>query len=198
MVEISDRNTVIAIVALLLVVFAAALAFSNFRIAQSATNKDISASTYTFGDPEVNLRDKLYLHIEGDNLYVKEIRSSLTKVLKDEGVEVFVSEELKDKFDEQVLALGMIDKNIGYNPFTPNAEIEVLFAYFWDGNTSYFDEFLTGESVVVQLTHEGLIKQGTLSLRDKTRGIISYRAYIDHLATKAAEQIVNSIFEIQS
>lgn len=197
MEDTSRRNTVILIVVLALAAFALGLTFADFWIAQGLTSVDSSTSTYRFGAPDIGVLDTLNLYVEGDNRYTRSLRTILIQELEAEGVDIVESEELLDDYDDPVLAVAVTERDIRYNPFLPSAELEVLFAYFWNGNTTYYDDIRAGEPVVIQFTEAGLIREGTLFLVDNTRGVISYQAYINHLASEAAEKIADQILEIE-
>ena len=189
------RNTILIVIALLVIGFIGIISASNIRRVQSDTNTDFIGSGFRIGEPIVNLRDTLYLYVEGDDLFSRNLESRLTETLEAEGVEVTATEELIEKYDNQTLAVIVTEKDIVYNPFIPRAEVNIFYAYFSNGNTSYFDVLFQNEPIVVGESEPALIEEGRISLSDRTRGFTSYRAYIDLLASSAAKSIFDHLPE---
>ena len=66
---------------------------------KSETNTDFKGSGFRFGDPQINLKDKFYLYVEGDDLYARSLRSDLSEKLESEGIEVIFTEVLLEKYE---------------------------------------------------------------------------------------------------
>ena len=189
------RNIILTIIALLVIGFIGVITATNIRMVQSETNTDFIGSGFRFGEHVVDLRDTLYLYVEGDDLFARNLESSLTEILEAEGVEVAATEELMEKYDNQTLAVIVTEKELAYNPFTPRAEVEIFYGYFSNGNTSYFDLLFQNEPIAIGDSEPGLIQEGRISLSDRTRGFTSYRAYIELIASSAAKSIFDHLPE---
>ncbi|MBD3206676.1 hypothetical protein GF319_10090 [Candidatus Bathyarchaeota archaeon] len=188
------NNKIIVIAAITILGLIGLFAFSNFKITRSRTSADTKSSKYEFGDPKIEL-DILYLYVEGNSRFANNLESKLEIIMISKGIDVILTEELVEKYDNQVLAVLISEKDIGYNPLIPSAEMEILFAYFLNGNTSYLEEIRLGEPLVISFTEEGLIKEGKILISDQTQGLVSYRAYVKYLANYSANQIYNQLPE---
>jgi hypothetical protein len=188
-------KTIIALIALLVIGFICIMSGSNVRMGQSHTNTDYTGSGIRFGDPQISLRDGLYLYVEGDDRFSRSLQSSLTEALEREGVKVAIADELVEGFDNQVLAVLVTEKNIDYNPFMPQAMVEIRFVYFSNGNTTYFADIIQKKPLSIRDQGSGAIQEGTIKISDKTKGFTSYKAYIELLTSTAAESVFEHLPE---
>jgi len=197
--EMKQKNwalkTSIAVIALLVIVFIGIVSVSNVRRGQSYTNTDYKGSGFRFGDPQINLRDDLYLYVEGDDRFAESLQSSLTETLEREGIKVSITEELMEGYANQVLAVLVTEKDIDYNPFMPRAMVEIRFVYFSNGNTTHFDDIIQEKPLSISDEGSGAVQEGTINISDKTEGFASYKAYIELLTSTAAENVFEHLPE---
>ena len=168
---------------------------SNVIMGQSHTNTDYTGSGIRFGDPQISLRDGLYLYVEGDDRFSRSLQSSLTEAMERGGVKVAITDELVEGFDNQVLVVLVTEKNIDYNPFMPQAMVEIRFVYFSNGNTTYFADIIQEKPLSIRDQGSGAIQEGTIKISDKTKGFTSYKAYIELLTSTAAESVFEHLPE---
>lgn len=188
-------KTIIALIALLVIGFICIMSGSNVRMGQSHTNTDYTGSGIRFGDPQISLRDGLYLYVEGDDRFSRSLQSSLTEAMERGGVKVAITDELVEGFDNQVLVVLVTEKNIDYNPFMPQAMVEIRFVYFSNGNTTYFADIIQEKPLSIRDQGSGAIQEGTIKISDKTKGFTSYKAYIELLTSTAAESVFEHLPE---
>lgn len=183
------------IAALLLVVLvgsASALLLLDFRAATSVTQTHSQVRRYSAGDFQIDLAGGLYVYVEGDDDLARELRSQLAEKLRQQGIQVFEADALKEEYDRQTLIVTLLDRKLSYNPFYPSASLESLFVYSSSGDSTYFESFKTGEPVVHLSTGQLLIV-GKSTLNDTTKGVISIKAYQRYLAEGIANIIIQEL-----
>jgi hypothetical protein len=192
-----ERSVKFAVASILVFVIvvcsASAFLFLDFKVATSETVVNSEVGTYRSGQLEIKLASELHVFVEGEGGLTEELKSTLTEKLRGRGVEVLMSESLKEKYGRQALLVALLDEEVSYNPLYTASALEVLFFYSSDGNTTYFDAFKSGEQVTVEIGLGNLLMKGTLTLADTTRGVISLKAYHRHLAEEAVENIIQRL-----
>jgi hypothetical protein len=186
------KNRNLTTTAIILIALIGIIGFINIRLIQSNTNTEYTGTTFTSGTPEVQLRNPLNLHVIGDDQYTKTLESHLVQLLEKEDIDVTIIEELQTRYEEQTLIVMATEKNIGYNPVTPNAAVQTSFFYFSNGDTSYLDALINDE-VIELFGGPVLIQEGKIALTDSSLGFASYPGYLDHLALKIAEKIMEHL-----
>ena len=187
-----SNNIAIAAVVILLIGFIGIVSFANVKGVESASNTDYLGSGYRFGDPEVRLWERMYLYVEGDDQFARYLELSLVETLIGEGLDLVLAEKLLDKYDGQALVVMEAERNIRYNPFTPSSEIEVMFVYFSNGNTTHLDNITRNYPIIVH-GGSGVVQEGTISISDRTKGFASYRGYLDLLTSKIAASVFENL-----
>lgn len=170
----------------------------DFKVARSETLIDSAVSAYSTGDPLIHFPGKVYLYVEGDDSVSKTLREKLAAELEKAGGHVSIAEAFEEKYDSQALLVN-ISKHKGlYTPFYASSDIAILFFYTSTGeDTKYFEQFKEGNITVIfkntgSRNGEKLIR-GDLELRDSTKGLISQKAYREHLASESAKEIVSRL-----
>ncbi|MBC2699866.1 MAG: hypothetical protein HF976_00345 [ANME-2 cluster archaeon] len=181
--------------------------FLDFKAATSDTKIDSQVITAWWSAPsdtkvdsqdgiasnkaEIDLTGELYFFVEEDDGLSEVLKSRLEETLHENGIEIHKIEKLENKYDGKVLMVAILKQDVSYNPFFPSANLNVLFSYSSNGNTSYFEAQKRGSSpVFIIREHKGLFIEGQQQLTDDSRGIISLRAYQNHLADEVAKDIL--------
>lgn len=174
----------------IVIVSLVSIIFLDFRAATSETNIASQVSTASSKKAEIDLTGELYFFVEEDDRLSEVLKSRLEETLQENGIEIHEIEKLENKYDGKVLMVAILEQDVSYNPFFPSANLNVLFSYSSNGNTSYFEAQKRGDSPVFIMEHNELFIEGQQQLTDDTRGIISLKAYQNHLADEVAKDIL--------
>ncbi len=209
-----SRVKPVIVVSLLVIIIASAFLFLDFKAAMSNTQTQLLWVTYPWGNPKLGVdpSNTLYLYVDGQGAVAQELKSILTKTLQERGVKVIDASSLERKFDRQALVVALLDNEyswnplfasaldnkISWNPFFPSAQLRLLFVYSSSGNMTYYDAFKGGETSVRIGPHAGdeLLMRGVLSLSDSTIGIMSLKAFQNHLTQAIADIVVPKLFSL--
>ena len=97
-----------------------------------------------------------------------------------------------EKYDAQVIIVDLSDRKVSYTPFYSSANLTAFSFYSSNGNVSWHSKedpitFIMAEP------EEGLWMRSKISRVDKTRGIISLKAYNGHLAEEIAKAVISEL-----
>ncbi|KAF5419799.1 MAG: hypothetical protein C5S44_10070 [Candidatus Methanocomedens sp.] len=202
-----SRLALILLLFSIVVVSLVSIMFLDFRAVTSETKIDSQVITDRFtitpsdtkidsqvgiasNKAEIDLTGELYFFVEEDDGLSEVLKSRLEETLHENGIQIYEIEKLENKYDGKVLMVAILKQDVSYNPFFPSANLNVLFSYSSNGNTSYFEAQKRGDSPVFIIEHSELFIEGQQQLTDNTRGIISLRAYQNHLADEVAKDIL--------
>ena len=184
-----SRLALIVLFSSIVIVSFVSIMFLDFRAATSDTKIDSQVGIASSNKAEIDVTDELYFFVKEDGRLSEILKSRLEETLHENGIEIHEIEKLENKYDGKVLMVAILKQDIFYNPFFPSANLNVLFSYSSNGNTSYFEAQKRGDSPVFIIEHNELFIKGQQQLKDNTRGIISLRAYQNHLADEVAKDI---------
>lgn len=185
-----SRLALILLLFSIVVVSLVSIMFLDFRAATSETNIASDVTIASSKTAEIDLTGELYFFVEEDDGLSEVLKSRLEETLHENGIQIHEIEKLENKYDGKVLMVAILKQDVSYNPFFPSANLNVLFSYSSNGNTSYFEAQKRGDSPVFIIEHSELFIEGQQQLTDNTRGIISLRAYQNHLADEVAKDIL--------
>ena len=190
-----SRLALILLLFSIVVVSLVSIMFLDFRAATSETNiaSEVTIASYypaSTNKAEIDLTGEVYFFVEEDDGLSEVLKSRLEETLHENGIQIHEIEKLENKYDGKVLMVAILKQDVSYNPFFPSANLNVLFSYSSNGNTSYFEAQKRGDSPVFIIEHSELFIEGQQQLTDNTRGIISLRAYQNHLADEVAKDIL--------
>ena len=103
---------------------------------------------------------------------------------------ILQDEELKDKYDAQVIIVDLSDRKVSYTPFYCSANLTAFLFYSSKGNVSWRSKEYP---VTLEESEEGLWMRSKINRVDRTEGIISLKAYNGHLAEEIAKAVVNEL-----
>lgn len=189
---------VIIIVAGLLAV---ALWSLDFRVAWSENRNDSQTSTFASGTGDnrregVQRQYELALYVEGDDALSDALRHELIKSLGDGSIfhKVLTLAAMREKLGQPVL---VVEVDEGSNPWasiwTPvysRAALVANVVFASDGDTSW-----RGHSPVV-MPGDGqrtVWIEGSIEIRDTTKGLISHTAYRKHLGQRVAVAVSKAL-----
>ena len=208
------RANAVIVASLVVIIVASAFLSLDFKAATSNTQTQFLWVTYPWGNPKpgVDPSNALYLYVDGQGAVAQQLKSILTEILQEHGVQVIDASGLERNYDRQALVVALLDdeyswnpffasaldNEISWNPFLPSAQLRLLFLYSSSGNMTYFDAFKGGERDVHIGPHAGdeLLMRGVLDLRDSTIGIVSLKAFQSHLTQAIADIIVPKLFSL--
>lgn len=190
-----SRLALILLLFSIVVVSLVSIMFLDFRAATSETNiaSEVTIASYypaSTNKAEIDLTGEVYFFVEEDDGLSEVLKSRLEETLHENGIEIHKIEKLENKYDGKVLMVAILKQDVSYNPFFPSANLNVLFLYSSNGNTSYFEALKRGNPPIYIMEHKGLFIEGQQQLTDDSRGIISLRAYQNHLADEVAKDIL--------
>lgn len=195
-----NKRTALLILALVSVSVVIAFVCLDFNELRSETSGDIKTASFVRGQAAINLTDGFYLFIvsaDGDDGIVKELNKTLILMLNELGAEcvgagILRDDELKDRYDAQVLVVDLFKRHVSYMPFYATANLTAFSFYSSNGIISW----RTKEDPVVMVmaeSEEGLWMRSKINKIDSTRGIISLKAYKKHLAGEIAKVVINEL-----
>ena len=202
----SKRTTILilalVLVLVLVVIVSAAFLFLdfNFDVSTAETTRLIQTASYVRGEAGINLTNGFYVFVvsaEGKDELVKELNKTLISMLNELGAEcigagILQDDELKDRYDAQVLVVDLSERDVSYMPFYATANWTAFSFYSSNGNISW----RTKEDPITFIMaepEEGLWMRSKINKIDRTRGIISLKAYEKHLAEEIAKAVVNEL-----
>ncbi len=194
--KMKSNSKIIIVVSLVFIIllFGISLSLLNYKMATSETSVDESTNRYSWGTLE---EDKnIYLYIGDKNALHNYLETSILKNLENLGYSVEITSEFKDNYNKKAILISFIEKEINYNPFFPNSNIVLLFYYTSTGDTRYFNEFKEGKIPPViheiEEDHEykgELLVVSNINLDNRTRGLISIKAYSEYLANSLGSSV---------
>jgi hypothetical protein len=200
----SKRTTILilalVLVLVLVVIVSAAFVSSDFNVSTAETTGDIQTASYVKGEAGINLTGGFYVFVvsaDGGDGLVKELNKTLIFMLDKHGVEcvgggIFQDEELKDRYDAQVIIVDLSDRKVSYMPFYSSANLTAFLFYSSNGNVSWRSKE-DPVTFVMPEPEEGMWMRSKVSRVDRTRGIISLKAYEKHLAEEIAKAVINEL-----
>jgi hypothetical protein len=195
-----NKRTPLLILALVLVSVVIAFICLDFNELRSETTGDIQTVSLVRGPVGINLTDRFYVFIvsaEGEADLIKELNKTLISMLNVLGAEcigtgIVQDDELKDRYDAQVLVVDLSERDISYTPFYATANLTVFSFYSSNGNISWRTKEDPVEMIMAE-SEEGLWMRSKINRVDSTRGIISLKAYEKHLADEIAKVVINEL-----
>lgn len=190
----NSKILTVASLIFIILIFGISLSFLNYKLAASETNVSESTNRYSWGS--LDEENNIYLYIEDKNALNNYLETSIVKNLENLGYKVQITSEFKDNFNNQAVLISFIEKEINYNPFFPNSSINLLFYYTSKGDTRYFNDFKEGR--IPPVIHEieddyenkgELLVVSNIYLDNRTRGIITIKAYYEYLANSLGAKI---------
>lgn len=187
----------ISIVVLVMFTSLVAIFSLDFDVSESEMDSNLRASTYSSQNAEMDSTGDLYFYMEGDNW----LKESIEGEFRDKIWKIHSFANLKEKYNDSLLAVSVIKDDIVYNPFFPRSEVKIFVYYSLTGNSSYFgglkQSYLGGKAPLVQFkTSQGprYIKQGVFTFKDSTRGFISWKAYKKKIGEGLARRTIGETF----
>ncbi|MCQ1534223.1 hypothetical protein FTO70_00630 [Methanosarcina sp. KYL-1] len=170
----------------------------DFKAAKSETRTNSMISAHSTHEPEIDFPGRIYLYVEGDEALSEPLGEYLRAELEKAGMEVSVSRTFEEKYDSQALLVNIAEPEGLYTPVYASSSLNLMFFYTSTGeDTLYFEKFKEGNVTVDfrgSRKGEKLI-DGELELQDSTRGLVSLKAYREHLASEAAKKTVEQLQE---
>ena len=200
----SKRTTILILVLVLIVVAIVSAAFVsldfNFDVSTAETTGDIQTASYVKGEAGINLTNGFYVFVvsaDGEDGLVKELNKTLIFMLNEHGAEcvgggIVQDEELKDRYDAQVIIVDLFDRKVSYTPFYSSANLTAFSFYSSNGNVSWRSKE-DPVTFVMPESEQGLWMRSKIRRVDKTRGIISLKAYEKHLAEEIAKAVIDEL-----
>lgn len=191
-----DKNLLIFSFVVIVLIFIF-FAIVDFKIAQSELSANFKTDTFSAMDPEVNL-DNIYLHLRGGSDFDKILEDQLKLDLQ-EDYNVYSYINLKEKFNDSFLGIKVLNEEVLYTPFFSKAKLRILVFFSSSGRTKYFKDFAQGKEVPVYFNStEGpqLVTKSILNLRDESLGIMTPKAYSNHITQRISKEISNKIKDL--
>ncbi len=170
----------------------------DFKAAKSETKANSMVSSYSTGNPQIDFPGRICLHIEGNDYFSKSLRKNLDTELEKAGMEVSITDEVKNKYNSQALLINISKRDGVYTPVYAFSNLNIFFFYTsTGGDVKYFDQFKEGSVTVTFVnssSREGeKLISGNVELKDSTKGLISQKAYIDYVTAQAAKEITTRL-----
>ncbi|ADI74701.1 conserved hypothetical protein [Methanohalobium evestigatum Z-7303] len=197
---ITSKNMLIFL--LVVVVVISAFLLLDFKAATSQTNSNTQSNSYSTNNTGINFSKEVFVYIDGNGSISKGMGSEIIKGFNNAGMQISQIDEFKNKYQKPVFIVTIRNSDILYTPFYSTASIEAFYFYSSKGDTKYYKGFKKGENPTVRFySNESkngeYIKQGALSMKDSTKGLISLNAYTNHLEKNLATNIIKSFLPVE-
>ena len=196
--QIRSKTSFFLLSLIIIATIASAFMFSDFKLSTSNTGINSQESTCSTGDAVIDLSEGVCLYIDGNDRLSEAISNEIEEKLRQEGKGVFRVKELENRYDYPALLVSVSSEKVSYIPFFPSARVNVVYLYSSTGETKYFNKYKDGETPVVRFfgySNGEVLKEGELEINDFTKGIISLKAYQNHLAENVASNIIESLVQ---
>jgi hypothetical protein len=187
---------------LVLFVLISAFLFLDFKAATSQTNSNAQSNSYSTNNTGINFSKEVFVYIDGNGSISKGTGSEIIKGFNNAGMQISQIEEFKMSYQKPVFIVTIRNFDILYTPFYSTASIEAFYFYSSKGDTKYYKGFKKGENPTVRFySNESkngeYIKQGSISMKDSTKGFVSLKAYTNHLEKNLATNIIKGFLPVE-
>ncbi|WP_292487375.1 hypothetical protein [Methanohalobium sp.] len=176
--------------------------FLDFKAATSQTNSNTQSNSYSTNNTGINFSKEVFVYIDGNGNISKGTGSEIIKGFNNAGMQISQIDEFKNNYQKPVFIVTIKNFDILYTPFYSTANIEAFYFYSSEGDTKYYKGFKRDKNPTVRFySNESksgeYIKQGALSMKDSTKGIISLKAYTNHLEKNLATNVIKSFLPVE-
>jgi len=193
---------VLIIFTVIAVILLSSLFFVNIGMVDAVWNAQSNIEGFIINNSTGALQNTLYIYIENTSIYAEQLRSSLIKKLATNQLSthsMIVFNQTNRTKDASFLGIHVSEISNYYYPWSSMCEYNIFY-YFSDvGNTYYFMEFNTAESIYDQpavyfneTDGKQLLNIGEISIQGSFTGFFSKpymdNLIIDQLATEILKQ----------
>lgn len=173
---------------------------------ESRTSATSTVSTASVGNATVGTPPAVVLFVDGEDRLAAAAATRAADRLRARGVAATRAETLKADYDRPVLVATVVAET-AYDPVTPTATVRVRTLYSASGTLTQFgvdDGAFSGDRLVARLRADELgsvesgdeyplVRVGTVTVEDRTRGVVSRPAYRRHVADLAGDAIAATL-----
>jgi hypothetical protein len=188
-----SRRRILLAVLLALVLAAGAFTTLDFRALDSQTATDASVTTTQGNQATAPLEEPLQLVVLGGGPVAEGLGDELEAELAGPFAAVNQSAAPIQPWDGPVLVVGVTESAVQYNPVTPRARVQATYGFVGSGNATLATDFATGGSPPVDASRHPYVTHGQVTVTDSSRGLVSLPAYRDHVRTRLAAALAESL-----
>lgn len=185
--------SIAAVFVVIALLAAGAFAFVDFHALESQTAADTSVGTSRVNDAMAPKSQPLYLAIVGDGPIADRLATELQADLQPTWDTVVLVDELNDSMGGPVLAVGVAESEVRYNPVTPSARLEAEFAFVGSGQGETARAFALGEQPTILNNEIPYVVQGDVTMVDTSRGLASLPGYRGFLVDRLSARLTSSL-----
>ena len=176
----------------IILVVLGAVVLVDFQVMQSATATDSSTGTSQLDNATVPENESLTLVVLEDGAMAEGLAPELEAALSNR-FEVRTTTEPTPPWTGSVLVITVTESSVQYNPITPAGCVSADFAFVGSGNATFATTLVTGEDPLVVTNAEPYVVHGTVSVTDRSRGIVSVPGYQSHLRSALAAELSRTL-----
>jgi hypothetical protein len=185
----SPRRRYAVAVLLLVSLLVGTVLLIDVQLMTSTLASDSSVGTSRVGDAEAPTDLTLVVLGEGD---LDDLETAIEAALAPQFDEIRLATE-PDGATGPVLVVAFSAATIRYNPVTPTGHWRADFALVGSGNATLATAIATGTGRTVLTNEDPYVIEGTVSVTDRSRGLVSVPGYRSHLRGALADELVRAI-----
>ena len=187
------RSRVLLASLIFLLAIVVAFAVVDLHAMESQTAAESTVGTARANDAVPPVGGPIQLVVLGDGPVPERLEPALATQLESRWGPVELADDAAPDFDGPVLVVAVTGSDLRYNPVTPSARVSVDFAFVSSGNGTLAEELATGDGGVVLTNENPYVVHGDVTIRDESRGIVTWPGYRSHVVEQLADRFVDAL-----
>lgn len=187
------RPFLIGVGILLAAIMLGAFVGLDFHVMESETATESSTGTSQLDAATASVDELLTLVVLEEDALAAELAPELETALSTRFGEINTTEEPTPPWTGSVLVVTVSESSIQYNPLTPAGQVSADFAFVGSGNATFATSLVLGDDPLVVTNAEPYVIHGTVTVTDRSRGIVSVPGYRSHLRGALADELARAI-----
>lgn len=188
----SRRHWLLGAGIILAVLLLGAFVMVDFQAMRSATATESSTGTSQLDNATAPENEPLTLVVLEDGAMAEGLAPELEAALSNR-FGVSTTTEPTPPWTGTVLVISVTESSVQYNPITPAGRVSADFAFVGSGNATFATTLVTGDDPLVVTNAEPYVVHGTVSVTDRSRGIVSLPGYRSHLRSALAAELSRTL-----
>ncbi len=170
-----------------------AFAVLDFQVLESETATDFAVGTSQLGNATAPDGSLTLVVLEGGAV-ADQLGPDLEAALSDRfGPVTTTTAEPMPPWNGSVLVVAVSESSIQYNPIAPSGQVRADVAFVGSGNATFATSLVTGADPLVVTNAEPYVIHGTVTVTDRSRGLVSVPGYRAHLRDALVSEIARTI-----
>lgn len=165
-------------------------AFGDFDFSNSITTSDYQSDKIMTEDYVLE-EDEIFLYIGDTGMFGESFKQDIERVINMRGIATMLINDLSEA-EGPVMGIYIDVEDHMYTPIACDYSINLTMGFSSYGDTAYFEDWSEGKSPFIETSSEGIVYHCRMSIKDETKGVISYKSY-KRLMTESIVTGINTI-----